>query len=200
MTTDTASAPDEFKTDRDGFPVEECRRCSGVGRIPAYGNVHGGVCFGCSGSGWIYPRGKTAQLAAGFRQWCDAQRYVSAGAFVTVSPTGAEWDYPIKVGDLIREHGRRGSTPPPWREVVAVRRTCQISGWGSTGDGAGNMVMRSMVLRIVITFADGSTHNGFGERWTRLIDPALRGAMRAEAVDAAVAAYRKTLARRNGKR
>jgi len=73
------------KTQKNGFPIEDCNRCGGCGQF-SYNDVDGTRCYGCGGSGWkLTPKGKRE-----FKKWKAA---VEAFRATKISD--------IKVGDQV---------------------------------------------------------------------------------------------------
>lgn len=103
------------KTDRYGFPVVECSRCFGNGKLNGFTHVQGGACFSCEGKGYVYRAGKSAELAAAFyAAMREAQRPALAN---------------VKVGDEIRF----GKTEE-FRRVEMIENTGKVLGTGRRGD------------------------------------------------------------------
>lgn len=109
-------AGNSFRTDRHGFPLIECHRCSGTGRLPQFGNVFGGTCFRCSGAGVAHVGGTVARLAAEF-----ASALQRAGK-CEVSD--------IMVGDSVKMPGS-----DKFGVVSFAKRTAQFIGGGFTTNG-----------------------------------------------------------------
>lgn len=103
------------KTDRYGFPVVECSRCQGRGKLNGFSHVHGGVCFKCDGKGFTHRAGKAAKLATAFYAAIrTAQRPELAN---------------VKVGDEIR-FGKMDE----FRRVEMIETTDEIVGTCRIGD------------------------------------------------------------------
>lgn len=182
-----------YEADRWGFPIEECRRCSGLGRIPAYGNVYGGVCFGCDGKRKTYATRAVAGLAAVHSRWMRDRTEVSLCSRLQLSPT-VERVTDISEGDTIREWGV--SKPYTWRTVASVRVLADVCGLSQVGSDTNPTTVRALTQRVRVTFTDGSTVRGWGETWIRALSSDEARAHAAPLVERAVASYRKTLARR----
>ena len=154
--------PTETRTDRHGFPIRTCTRCSGKGRLIGYSNVRGGVCFGCSGSGVVYPKGKVGTAVAEFQ--------TALRAAVRPSSSGLE------VGDEVTRNWAKGSdcsrpaADAVWRTVAAIEVTDEVCGRAIVG---GVEVHRSYYR--VITFTDGTSEHVGDLVWCRrgrTVDPA----------------------------
>ncbi|MEV7684287.1 hypothetical protein AB0O64_38025, partial [Streptomyces sp. NPDC088341] len=156
MTSPTATA--DFPTARNGFPVESCRRCRGMGRLPEFSHTMNGVCRACGGSGYDYPAGKPKKL---YGEWADhlaEAAVVMMGTWHQVAADNTRAvTTPVRVGDIVRR-----DKSEPWRTVTAVRVTRRVTGWG-----LGEREFRSMKLETVVTFDDGTTYRGWGEQWQR---------------------------------
>lgn len=150
-------------TDRFGFPVRTCTRCSGKGRILGFSNVRGGVCFDCSGAGVVHPRGKVAAAVAEFM---TARR-------VALRPSMSA----LEVGDEVTRDWARGSDcsrpadDATWRTVAAIEVTDEPCGWAKIGDAP----MQATAFYRVITFTDGTSERVGDLIWCRrgrTVDPA----------------------------
>lgn len=146
---------DTIRTDKVGFPVQECRRCGGSGHY-SYNTVHGSVCYGCSGTGWQYTR-KAARHAQAYREAVRRQRDALA--------------QDLQPGDRVVKglHSQRRKGDQ-WVTVTEVERTDRESG-RSLRDG--EMVPTSWYT--IITTDDGETRELGGNMLVRRftsIDPA----------------------------
>lgn len=188
MTADMmAPAAQEFLTDKAGFLVETCTRCDGHGRIDAYGNVYGGVCFGCGGAGARHPKGKVGQLAADYANAVRAARTTILSTWVTIAADGTRtYDTAASVGDQVRLHNDQ-----PWRTVAEIRHTRRMIGWGTVGDRMDHIKLENWV-----TFTNGDVERCGGMLWKRRPNADALTALRLGLVAQAQDAYRKLLARR----
>lgn len=164
MTNDLPS----FETDRWGFPIEQCQRCAGHGRIPAYGDIFGGVCFGCNGAGKAYPNRAIKALVNEHTAWLRKRADVSLCSRIDLQ-TAERVTY-ASPGDVIRPWGQRVGQHALWRTVADVRVLPDIIGMSLTGAAADEV--RALIQRVLVTFDDGSSVRGFGETWVRRIDQA----------------------------
>lgn len=150
------------RTDRYGFPIRECGRCHGKGRLAGFSNVRGGVCFGCSGAGTVYPKGKVGLAVADFQTALRAAVRPSTSA--------------LEVGDEITRTWATGSdcsrpaADAVWRTVASIEVTDEVCGRGFVGG-----VEVSVSYYRVITFTDGTSERVGSVVWSRrgrTVDPA----------------------------
>lgn len=175
----------DYRTDKDGFPIEPCGRCAGTGTYPSA--AWNGVCLGCNGSGFAYPKGKVSELAA---QWANehyALTHVTPAVHYDYAQDGTrtEWDR-VQPGDQIRLHDE------DWRTVAAVRPTARMVGETYIGADA-NRALRAVTVMTHITFTNGMTIQTHGEQWRRRSNQDTANARRAELVAQAVKAYERLL-------
>lgn len=174
-------------TDRDGFPVATCGRCTGTGRYPS--SAWNGVCLECNGPGMVFPTKAVRALADQWRNEFHLMSHVAPAATLTIGHDDAitRTPPPVNPGDRIRTGNQ------PYRTVTAVRPTARICGSGYVGP-EGNQRLVALTLLTVITFDDGTTAEAFGNEWDRDYDWAAAVARRVELAAAAVASYEKYLA------
>lgn len=176
----------EYKTDRDGFPIETCGRCAGTGTYPS--SAWNGVCLGCNGAGIGWPAGKVQQLAATWHTERHAMANVTPSVRYSWTEAGERTQGDgLAVGDQIRLDDE------PWRTVAAIRPTAAIVGQTFIGAEPGPVWLLGVTLETVVTFDDGSTVTSHGEQWRRRIDQDKAKARRAELVAQAVKAYERLL-------
>ncbi len=181
-TTDPA-----IRTDKHGFPIEQCGRCGGRGNMSEYANVFGGQCFKCRGTGWIHPAGTAGKLAAEWLAIFAAARRVDTAAYW--DPTTRTITCALAAGETIARDGQ-------WHLVTGVQVTRRILGeayFGLSPDGTPTLTR--LTLEVWITYADGSRRRG-GSLVRRKIDAPALTAVRDELAARAKAAYARTLAAR----
>jgi len=191
MTTPTLT----YRTDRNGFPVEQCHRCLGEGKLRAF-SLQGGNCFKCGGTGWVHPR-TVADFADRYINAVRAARAVSMGTYVTVNPDGSrEYRTGPQVGDQVRDEycsRKPAAERGPWRTIVAVRTTARLVGGGYDGD------REFLTLEVMVTLDDGTVVRGWGQVWERRPDTEALAALREDLAAQARAAYERTLKRRRSR-
>lgn len=128
---------------KQGFPLEECRRCGGSGSFGPT-SVHGGRCFDCNGSGLRITR----KASAAWTEYAEAQRK-------HWHPTAAE----LHVGDRIRVLRKSD----PLLTVTAVRWELEVgrsAGSSTRGtEGSANYCASSRLwVNVYVTTEDGVEH------------------------------------------
>jgi len=192
MATETTTER-AYKVDRNGFPLEPCTRCGGLGYLDAYRHVLNGICAKCSGRKYTFPRGKAAEIAETFYAELSAAKVCTPTASVVFAADGT-WTTKVGVqaGDQIRQHGDKTAE---WLTVASVRDTRRIVGEAWVCNR-----LSSLRLETVVTFTDGTSRTMWGNLWSRRLDVAAWSARRDEAAASARTAYESTLARRAKRR
>lgn len=162
-----------YLTDRYGFPIENCTRCDGEGRLEMYRHVMGGLCAKCNGLKTSYPKGKAGDAAREFYKILKARKTAVRGNIVA--------------GDVVAVEGK-------WRTVAAVRPTFQWTGSMWTGVEGTPTYGRIDYYAELIQFTDGTEEINDGFTWKRKAGITVDDAHTASA--AARALYEVTLKRR----
>jgi hypothetical protein len=172
-----------YTRDKAGFPLVECGRCRNTGRMPY--SYAGGVCFGCTGTGWVPPKGKAGDLRA---EWIRiAKRAATVDTAVRVDTADGRIICDLRPGDQVRN--TYGLAPAdaklvPWKTVERVD-IGDLNGGCTLLGSAENGTQRctSLTLAAMITFTDGTTRHA-GALLDRKVDPAIyeqRDALAAQA-------------------
>lgn len=160
------------QTDRYGFPVVPCTRCTGTG---AHGprSVRSGVCFKCNGQGIHHKGGKAAKAAAEFYTDRRNARRASAAGVGDIQA--------LQPGDVAAHGTVNGRVrAEDWVTIVSVTKTDRESGWSTVGvEGTpGYTKTIHYEYDVVVTDAAGDTRtiHDAGYLWflknPRPIDPA----------------------------
>lgn len=162
-----------YKSDRYGFPLENCSRCDGTGYLHEYRHVMGGQCAKCSGGKHHYPQGKAGDIARAFRTELRSQTRASAAD--------------LQPGDVVEWYGE-------WKTVQAVLPTCQWRGATTLGDPGTPGYSDINRYAVIISFTDGTLDEDSGCMLKRR--PKITADEVRTAVQASRTAYERLLARR----
>jgi hypothetical protein len=113
------------------FPTTVCSRCGGSGHY-SYNAIDGSRCYGCQGTGRMYPKAIAAVVNAyradlkdGRETWCDRSRAplaVGDRVWATETHIGSQKSR----GDVDRGYA--------WRTVTAISERGEAVGWSIRGE------------------------------------------------------------------
>ncbi len=115
-----------IKTDKYGFPLEECERCNGTGEH-SFHILAGSRCFDCGGSGFL----RTSKAKREYLKWLQA-----------VEACRATRSVEMQVGDKISVARHAQSRRNEWATVVKIEHASRTADEEPFASGSTNGVLQ----------------------------------------------------------